>query len=78
MPAYMSECRLTSSAEGSPIAERLDPKILLRIHRSAIVNIRRIKEIQPCLHGHYLVFLDGGTKLRMGRYQRELPNRFGL
>jgi len=46
---------------------RLDPEHFLRIHRSTIVNVDRIKELQPTFHGEYLVTLLGGTRLQCSR-----------
>ncbi len=47
------------------IEARLDPKRFLRIHRSTIVNIERIKELEPWFNGEYSVTLKDGTKLTM-------------
>jgi len=49
----------------------LDPEVFARIHRSAIVNIRRIKELQPALHGEYVVTLEDGVRLQSGRVYSE-------
>lgn len=57
---------------------KLDPAEFLRIHRSTIVNVRRIREIQPWFRGHHRVVLVDGTVLRMSRYQREVAKRLGL
>jgi two-component system LytT family response regulator len=46
---------------------RLDPDTFVRIHRSAIVNVDRIRELQPWLHGEYVVILEDGTKLSASR-----------
>lgn len=46
---------------------RLDPSIFVRIHRSAIVNVDRIRELQPWLHGEYVVILADGTRLSASR-----------
>jgi DNA-binding LytR/AlgR family response regulator len=52
---------------------------LLRIHCSAIVNVHRIREIQPWFHGYHLIILERMAKeLRMSRYQRDVAERFGL
>lgn len=52
---------------------RLDPKKFLRIHRSTIVNIERIKDLQPLFKGEYIVSLTGGQRLRSSRgYRHEL------
>jgi two-component system, LytTR family, response regulator len=43
----------------------------LRIHRSTIVSIPRIKEMQPLFHGEYAVVLHDGTRLTMSRSFRD-------
>jgi two-component system, LytTR family, response regulator len=60
------------------LEEKLSPSEFLRIHRSTIVNIHRIKEIQAWFHGHHRVLLENGTELRMSRYQREIARKLGL
>lgn len=50
---------------------RLDPQKFLRIHRSTIVNLERIKELQPWFHGEYQVVLRDGTKLTLSRSYRD-------
>jgi two-component system LytT family response regulator len=55
------------------IAERLDPDRFVRIHRSAIVNVRKIKELQPCDSGEYIAVLKNGKELSCSRgYRAEL------
>jgi two-component system LytT family response regulator len=51
--------------------ERLDSDQFLRIHRSTIVNLDRIKELQPWFHGEYRVLLQDGTQLLLSRKYRE-------
>lgn len=55
----------------SNVEARLDPKKFLRIHRSHIVNIERIKELEPWFHNEYRVILRDGTKLMMSRSCRK-------
>lgn len=50
---------------------RLDADQFLRIHRSTIVNINRIKELHPMFHGEYRVILKDGTQLTSGRSYKE-------
>jgi two-component system LytT family response regulator len=54
---------------------RLDPRRFARIHRSAIVNLDRIQELQPYFHGEYVVILRNGTRLRLSRHRREQLER---
>jgi two-component system LytT family response regulator len=49
---------------------RLDPKKFIRISRSAMVNVERIKEMQPLFHGDYVVILQNGTRLTLSRNHR--------
>ena len=46
---------------------RLDGEQFVRIHRSAIVNLDRIRELQPWFHGEYVVILQDGTRLMASR-----------
>jgi len=50
---------------------RLDPKKFLRIHRSTIVNIERIKELHPWFKGEHVVILRDGARLTLGRAYRD-------
>jgi two-component system, LytTR family, response regulator len=49
---------------------RLDPARFLRIHRSTIVNIDRIRELHPMFHGDYALRLCDGTELTLSRNYR--------
>ena len=49
------------------IEKSLDSRMFVRIHRSLIVNLTRIKELQPATHGEYVVTLMDGTRLASGR-----------
>ncbi len=49
------------------LEKSLDPKIFLRIHRSIIVNLVRIKNLQSGAHGEYLITLRDGACLQSGR-----------
>jgi two-component system LytT family response regulator len=53
------------------IEGRLDPEKFFRIHRSRIVNMERIQEMQPWLNGEYAVLLRTGTRLTLSRGYRE-------
>jgi two-component system LytT family response regulator len=53
------------------LEKSLDPEIFARIQRSVIVNVRRIKELQPVLHGEYVVTLQNGVRLQSGRVYNE-------
>lgn len=53
------------------LEERLDPSRFIRIHRSTIVHVERIKELQQQFHGDYLVVLKGGQRLTLSRSYRD-------
>jgi two-component system, LytTR family, response regulator len=52
------------------IAQKLDPDQFVRIHRSIIVNVRKIKELHPCNRGEYMVILKDGKELSCSRGYR--------
>ena len=57
----------------SALADRLDPRKFARVHRTTIVNIDRIREVQPWFSGDAIVILRDGQKLRLSRmYRRAL------
>ncbi|HVF89838.1 MAG TPA: LytTR family DNA-binding domain-containing protein [Blastocatellia bacterium] len=58
----------------SSLENQLDPKKFLRIHRSAIVNINRIQELQPWFHGEYRIILQDGVQLTLSRSYRDKLN----
>ncbi len=59
----------------SSLADRLDPEKFQRIHRSTIVNLDRVRELEPLFHGDYLVRLRDGTELTLSRNYREKLER---
>ena len=55
------------------LEKSLDPERFLRIHRSTIVNVGRIKDLQPGVHGEFVLTLRSGVQLQSGRtYQEKL------
>lgn len=53
------------------LEERLDPKTFWRTHRSAIINLDRVKELHQHPSGEYVVVLRDGTELKLSRARRE-------
>lgn len=53
------------------VEARLPDSMFVRVHRSAIVNIDRIQELQPWFRGDYQVVLRDGTKLKLTKHHRE-------
>jgi two-component system LytT family response regulator len=58
------------------IEQRLAAEQFVRIHRSVIVNIKRVKEIQPWFQGDYVLILKNGKRLMSGRAYRDVVRRF--
>jgi len=54
----------------SRMADKLDASEFIRIHRSFIVNVSRIKELQPCNNGEFMVLLRNGKVLPCSRFYR--------
>ena len=52
------------------LAARLDPRKFCRVHRSAIVNLERVREIHPLFRGDAELVLDDGTRVRLSRARR--------
>ncbi|MGE3312903.1 MAG: LytR/AlgR family response regulator transcription factor [Limisphaerales bacterium] len=60
----------------SNFENRLDGRRFIRIARSTLVNLDRVREMQPMFHGEYVVFLQDGTKLTMSRGYRETLQKY--
>lgn len=57
---------------------RLDPAQFARIHRTAIVNLRRVKYLEPWSHGDQRVVLESGERLTLSRrFRAALPLTLG-
>jgi two-component system LytT family response regulator len=52
------------------LEQRLDPTRFARVHRSAIVNLARIREIRVAARGDHTLVLDDATRLRLTRGRR--------
>ena len=60
------------------VEEQLPRETFYRIHRCHIVNIERVKELQPWFNGEYVVFLRTGARLTLSRgYREKLQDRIG-
>src|SRR5262249_22830224 len=56
------------------LEERLNDKRFVRVHRSAIVNIDRVRELRR-KHGHVTLILEGGAKLPVSRRRSDCVNK---
>lgn len=53
------------------LEERLDPTRFLRVHRSVLVNLTRVKSVEAAERGDGVVVLAGGTRVKVMRARRE-------
>jgi two-component system LytT family response regulator len=53
------------------IEQRLDRSRFIRIHRSTMINIDRVKELRPLFHGDYEVILHDGARVTLSRSYRD-------
>ena len=68
---HVAQARHLLHVAMNTLEKSLDPEIFARIHRSFIVNLRRVKEIQPAGHGEYMLVLHSGVRLQSGRTYHE-------
>lgn len=54
----------------------LDPQLFLRIHRSLVVNVKHILELETGPHGEYIIVLHGGTRLQSSRSYHDKIKRW--
>jgi two-component system LytT family response regulator len=53
------------------VQEQLPDDTFMRISRSVIVNLDRVKEMQPLFYGDYVVILQNGSRLNLSRNYRD-------
>jgi two-component system LytT family response regulator len=51
--------------------EQLDPRVFAHVHRSAVVNVRKVRELRPFGNGDQRMWLHDGTQLSISRNCRE-------
>jgi two-component system LytT family response regulator len=60
------------------LERKLNPRHFARVHRSAIVNLSRVRELQPMFGGEYVIILSTGAKLTLSRgYRDAFRDRLG-
>jgi two-component system, LytTR family, response regulator len=55
---------------------RLDPEVFVRIHRSRVVNVRHIAQIETAENGDYVLTLDNGFSIQSSRTYGEIIKRW--
>lgn len=56
--------------------KKLDPAKFQRVHRSAIVNFDKVKELHPHSNGEYFLRLEGGGEIKVSRTYKDIVGRF--
>jgi two-component system LytT family response regulator len=60
------------------LAEKLDPRRFVRVHRSALINIESVVQLEPISHGEFEAVLKNGSRTRVSRtYRVQLEKRLG-
>ena len=59
------------------LEQELDPDILQRVHRSTIVNVHKVREMQSHINGEYFLTLDNGHTLKLSRSYKDKLHFFG-
>jgi two-component system LytT family response regulator len=67
---HTSQQTYTTRISLSHLAERLDPLRFVRVHRSSIVNLDRVRQVLPYVNGAYTLVLQDGTEIRLSRSMR--------
>jgi two-component system LytT family response regulator len=57
------------------VEKLLDPSQFARLHRSHIVRLDFVKELQPMHHGEYIAILKNGDKLAVSRKSKKVFQR---
>lgn len=75
---HSSGKELLYRASLTELARSLDPRRFLRIHRSVIVNIDSIVQLEPLSHGEFELLLKDGSHARVSRtYRTTIESRLG-
>jgi two-component system LytT family response regulator len=53
------------------LEKELDDSILQRIHRSTIVNVKQVKEMESHINGEYFLTLDSGHRVKLSRTYKD-------
>ena len=58
------------------LEKELDPDILQRVHRSTIVNVKQVREMQAHINGEYFLTLNGGHTVKLSRSYKDKLRHF--
>ena len=57
-------------------ADRLEPRVFQRVHRSTIVNLDQVRQVKPHTNGECFLVLDSGSQVKVSRSYRDVVARF--
>jgi two-component system LytT family response regulator len=60
------------------IEKKLEPQSFIRVHRSFIVKVEKIKELKPYFNGEFIIVLKNGKELKSSKTYRKTINSFLL
>lgn len=75
---HMPDCTHLIRGTLKTLEQKLDPLRFIRIHRSSMVNVNKVKVIEPWFSGDFKVILENGKTLKMSRNYKETLDRFKL
>jgi two-component system LytT family response regulator len=70
MNVHVGEKKYTMRSTMLQLEEQLDPDVFLRISRGAIINVDRIREVQPWFNGEYVAVMSNGAQVTTTRSYR--------
>jgi|SRR5690349_9476997 len=73
---HTATCRHLVHATMNSLLERLDPEVFARIHRSTIVNVRHIQQIETAATGDYVLTMDNGFSIQSSRTYNEIIRKW--
>jgi two-component system LytT family response regulator len=68
---HIGEMKYLFRESMAALERKLDPEQFVRIHRSAIVNLDRVQELEPNAYGDYVLRLQNGLELSLSRRYRD-------
>jgi two-component system, LytTR family, response regulator len=75
---HVGNSRFLYRSSLNDLEHQLDRRRFLRVHRSGIINLDRVVQLETASHGEFDVLLRGGTRARVSRtYRRALEERLG-
>lgn len=68
---HAGKSSLLSRETMTHLEQRLDPAHFIRVHKSALVNLAKVRKLTPIAYGDHVLEMEGGTRVRVGRAFRD-------